>query len=403
MERTVVILGGGLDQVFMIRTAQEMGLRTLTLDMNQNAPGFNISDDSAVISTRDIPTICAFLDEYSKTNNIVGVSTMGSDIPDIVAEVAHHLGTSSISKEAASLAVNKFEMKKCFAEHNVRIPRFTLVSNSDEVRNLFNEYGDILIIKPIDRAGSRGVSILRKDDDIDDLFQNAKDAAFSGLVQVEEYLPGKQLSTESIMSEGKIYTVGYADRNYEHMEKFWPQIMENGGWVPSLLEPHRQAVDEMVERAALALGITDGVVKGDVVMTPKGPAIIEIAARLSGGDFSESLVPLGTGVNYVKTVLEMAIGDPIDWEGLKPTKNLAVANRYFFAEPGILISYEGIDEVMSQEWVKKVELWRKPGDIFEKISSHGERLGVFVIVGQNREQVQERIDWVYDKVKIRVE
>lgn len=60
--RTLAILGAGSDQMFLIRTAQQMGLRTLAFDMDAAAPGFEISDDHAVISTRDSGAVCQFLE-----------------------------------------------------------------------------------------------------------------------------------------------------------------------------------------------------------------------------------------------------------------------------------------------------------------------------------------------------
>ena len=92
-----------------------------------------------------------------------------------------------------------------------------------------------------------------------------------------------------------------------------------------------QGVIDLVEKCAKSLGIINGPAKGDVVICPKrGPMIIEMAARLSGGDFCESLVPLSSGVNYVPLVIQQAISDKIDYKYMKTFKNKVVANRYFF-------------------------------------------------------------------------
>ena len=105
--------------------------------------------------------------------------------------------------------------------------------------------------------------------------------------------------------EGKAYTPGFVDRNYEMLTRFAPHFIENGGIHPSKIQGElRKAIEGLIERAALALGIENGVAKGDVVITGDGkPMIIEMAARLSGGDFSESLIPLGCGVNIVKAAI----------------------------------------------------------------------------------------------------
>ncbi len=223
----------------------------------------------------------------------------------------------------------------------------------------------------------------------------------SGEVISEEFIEGPQISTESILFNGGSCTPGFADRVYDGMQSFWPQIMENGGWMPSALsQPQRKQAEDLVVRASLALGITDGVTKGDVVMTEEGPKIIEIAARLSGGDFCESLVPLSIGVNYVEAAIRIAIGEAPDIDALKPKFQQTVVNRYFFPRPGRLVRMEGVEDVLKQDWVKKLQFWYKVGDMVPPVKSHVDRFGVFVAVGDSRQQVDHRADWVYRTINI---
>lgn len=404
-KRTLVVLGASSDQMFMIRTAQEMGLSVLALDFNPESPGFALADEYAVISTRDVPAICAELDRrQAQGAQFSGITTMGSDIPEIVAEVALHLGTPSIPLESARIAVDKFAMKVRFRERGVPIPWFEELESAEQLAAIAAERGLPLVIKPVDRSGSRGVFFLDEGSDLEDLFAKAKEFSFAGRVQVEEYLPGLQISTETVMSGGKATTPGFADRNYDLFDRFLPQIMENGGWVPSILSAEdRKAVEDVVEQASLALDVTDGITKGDVVMSPDGPKIIEIATRLSGGDFCESLVPLGSGVNYVRCAIELAIGETPDLTSLEPKFEKAVANRYFFPEPGKLVRIEGEAEVRAKEWVHKLEFWYELGDEVPESLSHAHRFGVFLITAPDRDTAQERVDWVYSTIKIHTE
>ncbi len=402
---TLVVLGASSDQTFMIRTAQEMGLEVLALDFNPQSPGFQVADRHAVVSTRDVPAICAELKRLQAEGiELVGVSTMGSDIPEIVAEVAGFLGTPSIPLASAELAVDKFAMKQRFRERGVPIPWFEELEDVEHLARVAERRGLPLVIKPVDRSGSRGVYFVEESSDLADLYAKAREFSFSGRVQVEEYLPGLQISTGTVMCKGRATTPGFADRNYELFERFLPQIMENGGWVPSILSAaDRQAVELVVEQASLALDVTDGITKGDVVMTPEGPKIIEIATRLSGGDFCESLVPLGTGVNYVRCAIQLAIGQSPDLGSLEPRFERAVANRYFFPEAGRLVAIEGETEVRAKEWVHKLEFWYAIGEQVPESLSHAHRFGVFIVSAEDRETAQERVDWVYRTIRIHTE
>ncbi len=398
---TLLVLGASADQLYLIETAQQMGLSVLALDQNPASPGFALADEHAVVSTRDVEGIVTFLRTRPGPAPI-GVLTMGSDIPDVVSAVAGYLGTPALSAQAAHLTTDKLAMKECLAAAGIAVPWFREVFSTAEVEMLFAERGP-LVLKPIDRSGSRGVFLLDGSSDFADLFRRAREFSYCGRVLVEEFLKGPQISTESILAGSWAATPGYADRNYELLERFRPQIMENGGWVPSAFEDRRPETSRLVERAARALGITHGVAKGDVVLTPEGPFVIEIAGRLSGGDFCAGLVPWGSGVNYVRSAVQLAIGQAPDVADLTPRFEQAVANRYFFPPPGRLLGVDGVEEVEAQEWVTKLEFWYEVGDEIPESLSHAHRFGVFVVVGPDRATAQERVDWVYRTIRIRVE
>jgi biotin carboxylase len=401
----LLILGASADQLYAIRTAQNMGLRVLTIDANPNSPGFKIADDFATISTKDIDAVKKLLDSFKdEGRKVSGVLVQGSDIPHIGCTLAGHINSPSIPMDAAEISTHKYKMKSRFKEKGIPIPWFSLVESAEHLKNIVLERGYPLIIKPVDRSGARGVFYLDENSNLDVLFKQSKELSFAGEVMAEEYLPGLQISTETIMYKGKAYTPGFADRNYEKLKNYAPNIIENGGWMPSsVTAEEREEVISLVEKAGLALGVTDGVVKGDVVITPDGAKMIEMATRLSGGDFCESLIPLSCDVNIVEAAINIFTGKEPDLDKLEPKFHLGVANRYFFPPAGKLISIEGIDAVTSQPWVKKFELWYKEGDMLPEIKSHADRFGVFVVTGKDRVEVEERITWVYETIKFNVD
>ena len=163
-KRTLLVLGGSSDQLCLIQNARRMGLRVLCLDQNPDAPGFAEAEESAALSTRDVPAILAFLARRAETNSaeksgpLAGVLTMGSDIPDVVAAVAERFGLAGPSRETARLATDKFAMKQRFRERGVPIPWFAEVRALSELRTLVAERGPRLVLKPVDRSGSRTIN-----------------------------------------------------------------------------------------------------------------------------------------------------------------------------------------------------------------------------------------------------
>lgn len=400
---TLLILGAGIDQSYPIRIAKEEGLRVLAADANPNAPGFEYADEAAVVSNRDVNRLKQLCDDSAKRGfPVKGVLVMGTDIPHVAAELSAYLNVPGPSCETGSLATNKFLMKERLARHGVAVPWYSLVESFENLEGMMRERGGKFVIKPTDRSGARGVFVVSGNTpNLKKLYEEAYNESALGEVIVEKFIEGDQISTESILWQGKAYTPGFVDRNYEFLDRYAPHVIENGGIHPSKYTGSRRAdVENLVERAANALGIRDGVAKGDVVVSTDGtPMIIEMAARLSGGDFSESLIPLGCGVNIVKAAINIAVGRAPDVSELSDKWEKVVANRYFFAGPGKLRLIHGIDEVRDLPWVRKFELWVKPGDDVKPIKFHAGRLGVFLVVGDSRSEVAERVRKIYDLVR----
>jgi biotin carboxylase len=408
MKKTLLVLGAGIDQTYPIIVAQQSGLRVLAADSNPNAQGFSIADEVANVSNRDVDGLKALCDESARWgNSIEGILVMGTDIPDVAAELAIHLNIPGPSVDTGKWTTNKFHMKEKLSQAGVAVPWYALVDDFESLQVLMKQQGgDKFIIKPVDRSGARGVFVIYpNDENLESLYKEAKEESDIGDVLIEEYIEGEQISTESIMWEGSAYTPGFVDRNYEMLDRFAPRIIENGGTHPSKYTgKERTDIEQLVEKAALALGIVNGVAKGDVVITKDGlPMIIEMAARLSGGDFSESLIPLGCGVNIVEAAIKISLGNAPDIEKLSDQWETSVANRYFFSTPGTLKAIHGLAEVKNIPWVKKFEVWVQPGDEIKQIKFHGERLGVFIVVGENHEEIQKRVQTIYELVKFDIE
>ena len=72
------------------------------------------------------------------------------------------------------------------------------------------------------------------------------------------------------------------------------------------------------------------------------PYVIEIAARLSGGNFCYDKVPWSTGVDIVDILVDMAVGNPVDAARFVPTRSLATSQRYFFPAAGTIRQIDGV-------------------------------------------------------------
>jgi len=400
-KKALLILGASNDQLFMIHSAHQMGLITVVVDGNGNAPGLQLADYAKVLDFSDTDAVISYCQQLIAMGvNLSGVLTMGSDIPHLLATIAAPFGWHAPSAEVARITTNKFLMKEHFKAHHIAIPAYALVTNSDQIEAYWQSWQcRSIIIKPVDAAGSRGVSLCQQAKDIAALYRNAQKNSSSSQVIIEEFIEGEQISTETIIAAKQCYHPGFATRTYSDTRHFYPYIMENGGWQPSPIEADKkEAIYTLLEQIVGALQIENGVLKGDIVYSTKyqQAMVIEVASRLSGGDFSASLVPLAHGINYVKTAIQIALSCPIDSAALKATKNSVVANRYLFLPQGELTEINVPDAIKQLPQLKKLEFNYQINDVIPKIENHGQRVGVFIIEGDDYQEVQAIIDMVYD-------
>lgn len=390
--KTLFMVSGGIEAVPGIVAAREMGLHVVVSDGNPTAPGFEYADDTIVASTYDSEATRLNAESYhSNCRRIDGVISVAADVPVTVATVAEALGLPGISVKAAGLTSDKYAMKQRLSECGIPVPWFTLVQDVDHLRSLVMQPGRTLIIKPVDSRGARGVIRLTEDVDLNWAFTQALSQSPSGRIIAEVFIEGQQISTESILCESGSVTPGFSDRNYEYLDRFSPFIIENGGTQPSSLSPLQQRrISSLVIRAAHALGITRGTIKGDMVLSSEGPMVIEIAPRLSGGWFCTDQIPLATGVDIVGAAIRLALGEEINLDKIQVKNHCGVAIRYVFPPAGIVTSVGDFEKYEGLPWVHLLKVDVVKGDTIDAVTDHTKRAGFVICSGADRKEASER-------------
>jgi len=387
---TVLIISGGIESVPGIIRAKELGYHVVVADGNPNAPGFKFADNFIVCSTYQATEMANAAEYFHNTNRpINGVISIASDVPITVSTVAKRLSLIGHKLSTALLSSDKLLMKERFVEKNIKCPWFSIVYNFDHFKSLLKTKKCKFVIKPVDSRGSRGVLLINEESDLEFSYKHAVENSPTERVMLEEFLEGPQISTEAILLENAASCPGFCDRNYEMLATTKPYIIENGGDQPSCLPADAQeAIRNITIAAGRALGVTSGTVKGDIVLTPTGPKVIEIATRLSGGWFSTDQIMLATGVDFVGIAIRIALGDTIDLTELQPKFQKGVAVRYFFPRLGKIESIANIEQAKQLKGVHKFMLFAKEGDEIGSVSNHTQRAGfVLTVANTNQEAV----------------
>jgi biotin carboxylase len=314
--------------------------------------------------------------------------TIASDIPHMVSAAAEILGVRHIPLPVAELCVHKLHMKQALKAAGINVPDFARITSLAELEAFIATVGLPIVIKPVDNSGARGVLRLAAGMNIAEAFDYSRGFSYSGDVIAEKFIAGLQISTEGLMLDDEFYCTGFADRNYTRLDDAVLFMVEDGGDIPTVLNDADKAlVEAEFEKAARALGIDWGPAKGDMIFGADGkPYVIEIAARLSGGNFCYDKVPWSTGVDIVDILVDMTVGNKVDLARFTPTRNLATSQRYFFPAPGKLVRVDGADAAQALPHIRKVDVWARPGETIASLENHPSRVGYVISCAPTRAQ-----------------
>jgi len=401
-KKLLLIIGGGIEQIKAYELAREMGYTVVGSDQNLKAPALKLADYRIRASTRNVVETLGAVKVFEReTHKISGVMTLANDVPLTVATVAKELNLSGIPIQSAKIASDKILMKNCLKKSGVSLPPYKEIFSVADLKRMVKSWGYPLVIKPSDSRGSRGVLRITSKIDPEWAFDYALANSSNKRVLVEKFIKGIQLSAESFIYKGTCYTAACSQRNYEYLLRLSPFIIENGGVLPANLSKNALTkIDEILQKCASSLGIKNGTIKGDLILTKKGPVVIEIATRLSGGFLCTDQIPKATGVDLVRQTIKLAMGEKIELSDLKPQNLCSIGVRYLFPDPGKVTNIKGFKELGTYSWILKKLLYIRKGSIIRPYTDHTRRAGLVMAIGQNRKQAQDRVRKAVESINI---
>ena len=286
-------------QLPVVERALQMGLRTICFAWDKGAVCKNVCDRFYPVSITEQDEILRICRE----EQIDGICTIGSDVAaPTVAYVAEQMGLPGNPYEAAVQAHDKQRMHQVLTAAGVDCPLSNVQCPIDRLQLP-------LIVKPTDRSGSLGVQKVEREDDLQPAIDLAKSLSIAGEAIVEEYIEGREISVEMISQNGVHHALQITDKTTTGA----PHFVELGHHQPSSLPAEMQTRIYAITRKALdALGLTNGASHSEYKITADGRIVVmEIAGRMGGDFIGSDLVQLSTGYDFLRGVIEVALGLPI--------------------------------------------------------------------------------------------
>ncbi|MCC6695325.1 MAG: ATP-grasp domain-containing protein [Candidatus Hydrogenedentes bacterium] len=376
MAKRIIIAGS--PQPDLLRAAAEIGLQPIVL--NPQGDGGDSSVNAAAVSGDS--TSPEAIKGLAIAEDAVGVVASIEESVQAVAQAASELGLPGVSPWAATRTRNKVALRQALAAKGFPNPPYREVITEEQAEESARAIGLPVIVKPADGYACQGVRFVDQIEEVSLAFTMAAKHSALGVVIVEEVMLGDEYSVEGIKVDGEYHVFGITRRI--RSQSIHPYA--TGLLVPANVSTTAQGALIATARAALtAIGMKTGPAHVEMILTDKGPQIIEIGAYLGAARIESALIRLAYGIDCLAGCLRVAIGEA---PRLKPCVDRAAAASWIPSPSGIIAAVEGVEEARSLPGVAAVRVNAQPGEKVGHITDcrSRDRIGWVVATGANAEE-----------------
>jgi biotin carboxylase len=343
--RRILIIGGGPAQATIIEASVGAGLYTIVADDRPEQSGCLLSNELLVAHRYDAIAIL----NAALSLNLDAVVSGGADKTVIIAaRVAEMLALPTyVSSKAAELSTRKGDLRRLYGEWGVAVPDSIEVGSMGEVEQAANRMGYPLVVKPVDGIGQSGVNRVNSQSTLSEAFDQAQTMSSNGRIVVETFLAGTEIGVNAYVFEGSlaILTMGERVAQQGAGKAFGVAFRKQ---IPAdVSDKNAELIRHQLQIVAKKLGLENGPIYAQIMITPRGPFIIEAMPRLGGGEDAR-LVKAITGFDMARAVINEAIGE----SNLCPTERAGSNDgcgvlEFFTASPGRIVTISGLRSALA--------------------------------------------------------
>jgi biotin carboxylase len=315
-------------------------------------------------------------------------------------EVAHRLGLPGNSVELSWARNHKDEMRRVAELAGLCIPRYRVVTTVDDIADAARAVGFPAIVKHSAGGGSHGAKLVPDEEALTDLDLELFDH-YQLPVQkwlVEQYVRGREIAVNAMSCGGRHHIIDmwfYSqpdDSDYDF--PYWNNLQISRD------DPDWERVAAVVEQVLDAFGVTLGPSHTEVKCDPDQVYLIEMAARLGGGPFTDlwmSHSKFDPFADHIDCLLGRQPDGIDDISFDARFGAIAIRNE---GAPGVLREIRGLAEFAAGPGVEKVLVAYQPGDLVPTTdSTRTIPLGAWV-TGATGAEVEERLEYLRGVVQL---
>ncbi|MFK4566416.1 hypothetical protein ABH902_000988 [Enterococcus sp. UD-01] len=203
---------------------------------------------------------------------------------------------------------------------------------------------------------------------------------------VEDYIQGQEVSTEVLVSNGEVIFKNFTKKvgipGQEHIEY--------ANYIPA------NSIMEQVELLISSASVGTGVLHAEWKIFENKAYLIECAARMPG-DFIPNGISLSYDMNFRKQYILLMCGFPTSIKSV--IVKYSIIQYCSTSNNGKLRSIENIELIKGyKEYITEFQLYVNIGEQVAIAKSFWDRLGYFILFGENKEEIYDIRNEILSKV-----
>lgn len=399
-QKKLMLLGGLRYLLPVIEEAHRLGIYVITADYLPDNIAHKYSDEYCNVSIIDKEAVL----REAQRLQIDGILSHAVD-PGVIsaAYVAEQMGLPfQCGYEAACILQDKARFRQFLTEHGFNVPKAKGYTNGEEALRDVDYFNWPVIVKPVDSAGSKGVTKVENKEFLEEAIETALKSSISKQFIIEDFLDilGYQSSADVFTVDGKLVYPAYSDQLFDNnaANPYTPAIEI---WPSSMSQQSQGELTSELQRLFTLLNVKSGIWNVESRVCTNGKAYIMEVSPRGGGNRIAELQDMATGQSLILAGIKKALGIPLG-EITTPTYDGVWCNYIVHTNQHGTLREVRIDEHFKQQHVMDIGLTKLVGDIVEPFMGANNSIGTIFLRFDTREELAEALDHQREWLNIRV-
>lgn len=399
--KKLLLLGGLPYLIPIIREAHNLGVHVITADYLPNNIAHHYSDEYCNVSIIDKDAVL----EKAKELQIDGILSHAVD-PGVTtaAYVAEQLKLPfQCSYQAACILQDKSLFRQFLSENGFNSPKAKGYTQLSEALNDAKNFKWPVIIKPVDSAGSKGVSKVNRLEHLPQAINMALSEAHNGHFIIEEFLEkeGYSIGSESFVVDGKLMYNGFYDQYFDNEGKN-PYVPTAEIWPSLMKQEYLEEIKQQLQRLFSLLQVRTGLFNVECRLCTDGKLYLMEVSPRGGGNRLAEMLNYAADVNINEAETRKALGLPIA-KMHEPNYRGHFAIYVLHSQKHGVLQKIDINKDFENKHLLEVELRCKPGDSISDFSGANAALGTLFLQFESRDELDAALKNINHNIHIDIQ